>query len=306
MGDISQARRPGRMPGLGAARTLAIALGTIGAITLTGMVGLLAVAPGPGAVPMLLATTTSTRDTGLLDHLAPLVRESLGIDLRYVAVGTGQALEYGRRCDADVVMVHSPPAEQAFMDQGYGEERREVFYNEFLLVGPPADPAALHGAADAAAALQKVQSTQSRFASRGDSSGTHAAERRLWELAGFDYERDIDARGNAWYVNVSGGMLVTLQRASELAAYTLADSGTWYAHESSLDLALHVDRDPTLKNQYSVLTLSRSNCPRVNHAAAGSFQSWLASPAGQDAAGAFEVDGKQLFHPNAKPWDREG
>ena len=282
-------------------RAIALALGIIGVITLTGMIGVLALRREEAPTSLVLATTTSARDTGLLDHLVPLVRESLRIEMRYVAVGSGQALEYGRRCDADVLMTHSPAAEQAFMDQGYGDSRKEVFYNEYVLVGPESDPAGLHGTHNGTAALRLIHDFGARFATRGDSSGTHVAEQRLWAQAGFDYSTEINVPSNSWYVNVSAGMLVTMQRAAELEAYTLADTGTWYAKEGSLDLALHVDGDPRLFNQYSVVTLSEAKCPGVAHGAARAFQEWIASSAGQEAVGKFEVNGRQLFHPNAKP-----
>jgi len=270
-------------------------------ITLTGMIGVLALRREAAPTSLILATTTSTRDTGLLDYLVPLVRETLRIEMRYVAVGSGQALEYGRRCDADVLMTHSPSAEKAFMDQGYGDSRREVFYNEYVLVGPGSDPAGVHGTHNGTAALRLIHDLQARFATRGDSSGTHVAEQRLWALAGFDYSMEINIPSNSWYLNVSAGMLVTMQRASELKAYTLADTGTWYANEASLDLTLHVDGDSRLFNQYSVITLSKTKCPDVEHGAAVAFQRWLGSTAGQDAVGGFKVNGRQLFHPNAKP-----
>ena len=251
---------------------------------------------------ILMATTTSTRDTGLLPYLLPKFTAESGIDVRYIAVGTGQALDAGRRGDVDVVMVHSPAQEQAFMDAGDGLCRNSLMYNRFVLIGPDADPADVHGATSALDAFRRIydasQADPGRplFESRGDNSGTHAKELALWAAAGLN----ASAFGG-WYERTSQGMGATLTIANQRATYTLSDDGTWYALESSLGFLrlTYASNETILRNQYSIIPVNPSTHPGLHTDAALVFARWLAGSRGQTLIGAYAVNGHQIFTPDA-------
>ncbi len=247
---------------------------------------------GPNDV--ILATTTSTADTGLLDALSPLFTEATGYALKPIAVGSGAALELGERGEADVVLAHSPQAEQTFMEEGFGTERRTVMYNEIVIVGPQDDPAGIADMASAADAFRTISESQSRFVSRGDESGTHALEQRLWKQAGIEPAGD-------WYIESGTGMGDTLNIANERGAYTIADRGTFLALQDRLELPVLVEGDSALINVYHVITLNPANGPRINSEGGQAFLSFLLDPATQELIGQFGVEefGEPLFTPCA-------
>ena len=240
-----------------------------------------------------VASTTSTEQSGLFKHLLPEARKALGFDVRVVAVGTGQALDMGRRGDADVVFVHDKPAEEKFLAEGHGVKRYEVMYNDFIVVGPRGDPARARGK-DAVEAFRRIAQARAPFASRADKSGTHSAELRYWKMAG------IEPKG-AWYRETGSGMGPTLNTASGMNAYTLADRGTWLAFKNRGDLAILVEGDARLFNQYGVMLVNPARHPNVKKAMGMRFVDWLVSPQGQRAIAAYRIDGQQLFFPNASP-----
>lgn len=245
-----------------------------------------------GAAPLRLATTTSTQNSGLLDHLLPAFREATGIEVHVIAVGTGRALRLGEAGDVDVVMVHAPEAEARFVASGAGTRRYPVMKNAFLLIGPPHDPAAVEGLEDAAAALRRIARAGARFVSRGDDSGTHKKERALWTAAGLEPD-------GAWYVEAGQGMGKVLQMADELGAYTLTDQGTWLAYRERLRLVPLVAGDPRLDNPYSVIPVDPRRHPHVNHRAAMTLVDWLRSPEGQRRIASYRLHGEQAFVPTA-------
>lgn len=259
-----------------------------------GAQGTPAVSVREGPRDVILATTTSTADTGLLDALVPLFRAHTGYDIKPVAVGSGAALELAKRGEADVVLAHSPQAELAFMAAGYGVERRTVMYNDFVLVGPPDDPARITGERSAVAAMQKIALAHAPFVSRGDQSGTNALELKLWKEAG------VQPSG-AWYTESGTGMGDTLNIANERRAYTIADRGTYLSLRGRLDLAILVAGDTALLNVYHVITLNPHNGPRINVAGGEAFLRFLLDPATQRFIGGFGVDrfGQPLFTPCA-------
>jgi tungstate transport system substrate-binding protein len=255
-----------------------------------------------------LASTTSTENSGLFDHLLPRFTEATGIAVRVVAVGTGQALRIARNGDADVLLVHHRPSEEAFVAKGYGVARRDVMYNDFVLVGPNSDPAGLRGLNDAATALTRIAAAQAPFASRGDDSGTHKKERDLWAAAGQD---PVAARGAAsgtargavggtWYRETGSGMGATLNAAAGMGAYALTDRATWLAFRNKSDLEVLVEGDARLFNPYGVILVNPSRHPHVHAREAQTFIDWLVSENGQAAIANYRLDGRQLFFPNAK------
>jgi tungstate transport system substrate-binding protein len=248
-----------------------------------------------GNTDTILATTTSTADTGLLDALAPLFKEQTGYTLKPIAVGSGAALELGQNGEADVLLVHSPAAEEAFMADGYGTERRTVMYNDFIIVGPADDPAGIAGAPSAAEALTRIADSESTFVSRGDDSGTHALERRLWEAAGIAPE-------GSWYTEAGSGMGDTLNIASERGGYTISDRGTYLSLRDRLGLDVLVEGDPALLNVYHVILVNQENGRAINTAAGEAFLDFLLDPGTQEFIGAFGVDefGEPLFTPCAE------
>lgn len=250
------------------------------------------------AQTITLATTTSTRDSGLLDVLVPMFERQTGIEAKVVAVGSGQALEMGRRGDADVLLTHAPDAEEQFVAEGHGTERRLVMYNDFVLVGPKPDPAQVHDEKSITAALRRIAQSESPFVSRGDESGTHLKEQSVWK------EADISPQGD-WYIKAGSGMAQTLRMASEKGAYTLTDRGTFLSQRNRLDLVILSVGDPMLRNQYAVIVVDPKKHPHVQASAAQRFADFLLSPETQRAIGDFGVEkfGEPLFFSQASPED---
>lgn len=244
---------------------------------------------------VILQSTTSTQNSGLLDYLVPKFHAATGIEVRAVIVGTGQALRNGRNGDGDVLLVHAREAEEAFVAAGYGVERYDVMYNDFVVVGPEDDPAHIAGSRTAAAALASIASSGALFASRGDDSGTHKKERDLWQSTGVD----VDAASGGWYRETGSGMGATLNAAVGMGAYTLSDRGTWISFRNKGKHRVLVEGDPCLFNPYGVILVNPERHPRVRSEAGQRFIDWLVGEAGQDAIAAFKLDGHQLFYPNA-------
>ena len=242
-----------------------------------------------------VASTTSTEQSGLFRHLLPIFEKKTGIQVRVVALGTGQALDMGKRGDADVALVHDKAAEERLAAEGYFVERREVMYNDFIIVGPKSDPAGARGK-DAVAALKRIFERKAPFASRADRSGTHAAELRIWSLAGVD---PVSGRGS-WYRETGSGMGPTLNTASAMRAYALADRGTWLAFKNRGELGIMVEGDQRLFNQYGVMLVNPAKHAHVKQELARAFIDWLTSAEGQAAIAAYRIGGEQLFFPNAR------
>jgi tungstate transport system substrate-binding protein len=243
---------------------------------------------------IVVASTTSTQDSGLFNYLLPMVREKTGVEVKVLAQGTGQALDTARRGDADVVFVHARSAEEKFLAEGFGVKRYPVMYNDFVLIGPKGDPAGIRGL-DVVASLQTIKTKAAPFISRGDRSGTHIAELALWKDAGVDVATD---RGS-WYKEIGQGMGAALNIASASNAYVLADRGTWLAFKNRGDLAILVEGDKRLFNQYGVMLVNPAKHPTVKKEAGQRFIDWLISPEGQNAIAGYRIEGQQLFYPNA-------
>jgi len=243
---------------------------------------------------IVMASTTSTEQSGLFKHLLPAFKAASGIEVRVVAVGTGQALDAGRRGDADVVFVHDTVAEEKFVAEGFALKRLPVMYNDFVLVGPKSDPAQVKGN-DIAAGLKKLAAGNSQFISRGDKSGTHAAELRLWKQAGID----LAANKPAGYKECGCGMGPALNMGSSVNGYVLTDRGTWLSFKNRGDLVVLVEGDKSLFNQYGVMVVNPAKHPHVKQALAQTFADWVVSPAGQAAIASYKIDGEPLFFPNA-------
>ena len=259
-------------------------------------VALLAAAPLALANDFItVASTTSTEQSGLFKHLLPAFTKDTGIDVHVVAVGTGQALDMGRRCDADVEFVHDKAAEEKFLHEGFGVKRSDVMYNDFVLIGPRSDPAHVKGLG-IDAALKKIAEAKPAFVSRADKSGTWAAEIRAWKHAGIDIEK---TKG-PWYKETGSGMGPALNTASGMNAYLLADRGTWLSFKNRGDLEILVEGDPELFNQYGVMLVNPAKCPHVKKELGQKFVDWVLSPAGQATVKSYRIEGKQLFFPNAK------
>jgi len=244
---------------------------------------------------ILVQSTTSTANSGLYDHLLPKFTASSGITVNVVAVGTGQAIRNAENCDGDVLLVHAKSAEEAFVAAGFGVFRRDLMYNDFVIVGPEADPARVAGMQDASAALSQIASSGAPFASRGDDSGTHKKERSLWSST----QIDIDAASGGWYREMGSGMGATLNAGIAMGAYVMTDRATWISFGNKADYRVLVEGDTELFNQYGVIPVSPKACSNVNAEAAQIFSDWLVSEAGQTAIAAYRVDGQQLFFPNA-------
>jgi tungstate transport system substrate-binding protein len=242
-----------------------------------------------------VASTTSTEQSGLFGFILPIFEKSTGISVRVVALGTGQALDMGRRGDADVVFVHDAAAERKFINEGYGVGHRDVMYNDFVLIGPKSDPAKVAGGKDITDALKKIQGAQAPFVSRSDKSGTHAAELRLWKEAGID----IPAHKGPWYRETGSGMGPALNTASSMNAYILSDRGTWLSFKNRGDLTIVVEGDKRLFNQYGVMLVNPAKHPHVKKDLGQTFMDWIVSPNGQRAIAQYTIDGQQLFFPNA-------
>ncbi len=243
---------------------------------------------------VVMASTTSTEQSGLFKHLLPAFKAARGIDVRVVALGTGQALDTGRRGDADIVLVHDLAAEQKFVADGYAAQRRDVMYNDFVLVGPKGDPAGVMGNS-IAAAFKKLAATKETVISRGDKSGTHAAELRLWQDAGIDVAKNKPAG----YKECGCGMGPALNMGSSLNGYVLTDRGTWLNFKNRGELAVLVQGDKSLFNPYGVMVVSRSKFPHVKAELAQQFADWVVSPAGQQVIASYQIGGETLFFPNA-------
>lgn len=243
-----------------------------------------------------VASTTSTEQSGLFKHLLPAFEQKTGIQVRVVALGTGQSLDMGKRGDADVVFVHAKPLEEKFVAEGFGVRRFEVMYNDFVLVGPKSDPAKIGGSKDTVAALQKIKAAQAPFASRGDKSGTHFAELELWKAAGIDIAKDK----GPWYRDTGSGMGPTLNTAAGMNAYALTDRGTWLSFKNRGELVISVEGDQRLFNQYGVILVNPAKHPHVKKEMGQAFVDWMISPEGQKAIAEYKIGGEQLFFPNAK------
>lgn len=246
---------------------------------------------------IVVASTTSTEQSGLFSHILPIFTKKTGIQVRVVAQGTGQALKTAEQGNADVVFVHDPVAEQKFVDAGFGVDRRLVMYNDFVIVGPKSDPAKVGGTKDVVAAYRKIAAAKAPFASRGDSSGTHAAELRLWKEAGID----VKTAGTGWYRETGSGMGPALNTASGMNAYAFTDRGTWLSFKNRGDLVVSVEGDVKLFNQYGVMLVNPARHAHVKVAEGKAFADWITSKEGQDAIASYKIEGQQLFFPNYKP-----
>jgi tungstate transport system substrate-binding protein len=244
---------------------------------------------------IVVASTTSTQDSGLFSHLLPMFKAKTGIDVKVVAQGTGQALDTARRGDADVVFVHAKPAEEKFVTEGFGVKRHPVMYNDFILIGPKADPAGIKGSKDIVAALTAIKAKGADFISRGDKSGTHQAELNLWRVAGIDIAKDK----GPWYKEIGQGMGAALNTASASNAYVLADRGTWLSFKNRGDLAIAVEGDKRLFNQYGVMLVNPAKHASVKKDLGQQFIDWLVSSEGQKAIAEYKINGAPLFYPNA-------
>jgi tungstate transport system substrate-binding protein len=243
---------------------------------------------------IVVASTTSTQDSGLFGYLLPIVKQKLGITVKVLAQGTGQALDTARRGDADVVFVHARSAEQKFLAEGFGVKRYPVMYNDFVLIGPKGDPAGIKGK-NVLTALQTIKAKSASFVSRGDRSGTHIAELALWKKAGIDVAHDK----GPWYKEIGQGMGAALNMASASNAYVLADRGTWLAFKNRGELTILVEGDKRLFNQYGVMLVSPAKHPNVKKDLGQQIIDWLVSPEGQRAIAGYKIDGQQLFYPDA-------
>ncbi|MGB7003370.1 MAG: extracellular solute-binding protein [Pseudolabrys sp.] len=244
---------------------------------------------------IVVSSTTSTQDSGLFGHILPLFKAKTGIDVKVVSQGTGQALDTGRRGDADVVFVHAKSAEEKFLAEGEGVKRYPVMYNDFVLIGPKGDPVGIKGMKDVAKALQVIKDKQADFISRGDRSGTHIAEINLWNGSGID----IDKEKGPWYKSVGQGMGAALNTANASNAYVLSDRGTWLSFKNKGDLQILVEGDKHLFNQYGVMLVNPAKHPNVKKDLGQQFIDWLVSPEGQKAIADYKINGEQLFYPNA-------
>ncbi|AVO47005.1 substrate-binding domain-containing protein [Phreatobacter cathodiphilus] len=242
-----------------------------------------------------VASTTSTVDSGLFNHLLPLFRAKTGIEVRVISQGTGQALDTGRRGDADVVFVHARAAEETFVADGFGGPRRPVMYNDFVLIGPKSDPAGIKGSRDIAAALTAIQTKAAPFVSRGDRSGTHQAELALWRAANID----LAATRGTWYREIGQGMGAALNTAGGMNAYVLSDRATWLSFRNRGDLDILVEGDRRLFNQYGIMLVNPQRHPHVKQADAQAFIDWIVGPEGQKAIADYKINGQQLFFANA-------
>jgi len=247
---------------------------------------------------LLMATTTSTDNTGLLDYLMPKFKEKTGIEVKWTATGTGKALKMGENCDVDVLMVHAPAAEKKFVGDGFGVDRREIMYNDFVIIGPAADKAGIKGK-PVKDALETIKAKGAVFASRGDKSGTHQTELSLWKAANLTVPEK-----ESWYVQTGQGMLTTINIAAERSGYTMTDRGTYIKYEDNLKgnppLKILVEGDAPLLNQYSVIAVSTKHCPKAKYDTAKEFIQWITGAEAQQLIKDFKLLGKQLFTPNAK------
>ena len=259
-------------------------------------VALLAGRPSFAADYIIIQSTTSTRNSGLLETILPQFTQETGFQARVVSVGTGQALRNARNGDGDVLLVHAKEAEQEFVAEGWGVARYDVMYNDFIIAGPKTDPAKISGSTRASQALEQIAKSQSLFVSRGDDSGTHKAELRLWQATNVD----LTAASGSWYRETGSGMGATLNMATSVGAYVMTDRATWISFANRGDLRVLVEGDPKMFNQYGVIAVNPARHPRVNSAGAEAFVNWITSPQGQSAIGAYNLNGQPLFYPNAQ------
>jgi tungstate transport system substrate-binding protein len=246
---------------------------------------------------IIVQSTTSTANSGLYDYLLPTFKEKTGITVNVVAVGTGQAIKNAQNCDGDVLLVHAKPAEEKFVAEGYGVKRFDLMYNDFVIVGPPADPAGVAGMKDVNAALKKIAEAKAPFASRGDDSGTHKKEKALWKAAGVDPSQG----SGKWYSETGSGMGATLNTGVGMGAYVLTDRATWISFKNKGDFKIAVEGDKALFNQYGAILVNKEKCPSVKADLGQQFVDWLLSAEGQDAIRAYKIQDQQLFFPNAGP-----
>ena len=244
---------------------------------------------------IVVSSTTSTQDSGLFGHILPLFKQKTGIEVKVIAQGTGQALDTGRRGDADVVFVHAKSVEEKFLAEGQGVKRYPVMYNDFVLIGPKSDPAGIKGMKDVSAALKAIMAKGAPFISRGDRSGTHIAEINLWKASGVDIEKEK----GPWYKSIGQGMGAALNTAGASNAYVLSDRGTWISFKNKGDLVIAVEGDKRLFNQYGVMLVNPEKHPSVKKDLGQQFIDWLVSPEGQKAIANYKINGEQLFYPNA-------
>jgi len=280
-------------------------------LTLLAALALLAAAPrtvhATESETIVLASTTSVENSGLLAHILPGFTRETGIEVHVVAQGTGQALATAAHGDADLVLVHDPEAEAKFMAAGHGESRQEIAWNDFIIVGSGADPAHIAGTRDVLAALRAIAAAKAVFVSRGDNSGTDALEKRLWKAVGLDPATEGGtadggaAPGGGWYRDIGGGMGAALNAAAAMDAYTLSDRGTWLSFGHKADLRIVLEGDPRLLNRYDVILLNPQTHPQAKQAPAHRFAAWLASPEGQAAIAGYTIAGQRLFHPESDP-----
>jgi tungstate transport system substrate-binding protein len=249
---------------------------------------------------IVVSSTTSTQDSGLFGYILPIFKAKTGIDVKVLSQGTGQALDTGRRGDADVVFVHARSAEMKFLEEGFSLKRYPVMYNDFVLIGPKSDPAGIKGSKDIVAALKTIKDKGAPFISRGDRSGTHVAELALWKVAGIDVEADKSSKDlGAWYKSIGQGMGAALNTASASNSYVLADRGTWLSFKNRGDLVIAVEGDKKLFNQYGVMLVNPAKHPTVKKELGQQFIDWLVSAEGQKVIANYKIGGEQLFYPNA-------
>ena len=267
------------------------------ALTALAAVGLAAAPVSAQDKSIVVSSTTSTQDSGLFGYILPKFKEKTGIDVKVVAQGTGQALDTGRRGDADVVFVHAKAQEEKFVAEGHGVKRYDVMYNDFVLIGPKSDPAKVKGGKDILAALKAIHEAGAPFVSRGDKSGTHSAELRLWKAAG------LDPAGSkpSWYREIGQGMGAALNTASAMGGYVLSDRGTWISFKNKDQLEIAVEGDDRLFNQYGIILVNPEKHSHVKKDLGQQFIDWVISAEGQDAIRSYKIDGQQLFFPNAQP-----
>ena len=244
---------------------------------------------------IIVQSTTSTQNSGLYKHLLPIFKNRTGIQVNVVAVGTGQAIKNAMNCDGDVLLVHAKPAEEKFVKDGYGVKRTDLMYNDFIIVGPPSDPARIAGMKSAPEAFKKISDASAMFASRGDNSGTHKKEKRLWEASGVDPK----SGSGKWYRETGSGMGATLNTGVGMGAYVMTDRATWISFKNKGDFKILVQGDDDLFNQYGVILVNPEKCPSVKQASGQKFINWLIGEEGQKAIRDYRLGGKQLFFPNA-------
>ncbi|MEQ9559599.1 MAG: substrate-binding domain-containing protein [Rhodospirillales bacterium] len=270
---------------------------TFGAAALALAVAAIAATPAQAdGKSIIVQSTTSTQNSGLYGYMLPIFEKKTGIKVNVVAVGTGQAIKNAQNCDGDVLLVHAKPAEEKFVKEGYGVKRTDVMYNDFIVVGPPADPAKVGGMTDAPKAFKMIADAKATFASRGDNSGTHKKEVRLWKAAG----TDIKAASGGWYRETGSGMGATLNAAVGMGAYALTDRATWISFKNKGDYKIQVEGDKQLFNQYGIILVNPKKCPKVKQAEGQAFIDWVLSKDGQDTIASYKLNGLQLFFPNGK------